>query len=183
MFTLVYSLLGCTTPEPAEFVYGFDMSALELNLMSPRMGIYPSTVVLEDPNNPFADGPLWLDKWTVEETGYPAVRFYGWATQLAVEPIGENQFYTAKALDDCYRLSCVPSDQLYYVWQLAIDAYQAQLDHFPDSLGYLADGVTSFPFSPLSYMAIEALGGAVDGWIMVEDEDGNVAVLPTGGEE
>ena len=182
MFILVYSLLGCQPPEPAEFVYGFDMSTLEINLLSPHMGVHPSTVVLDDPNNPFTGRPLLEDKWTIEDTGYPAVRFYGWATQLAVEPIGENQFYTAKALDDCYRLNCVPSDQLYYVWQLAIDAYQAQLDHFPGSVGYLADGVTSFPFAPLAYSAIEALGGTVDGWIMVEDEEGNIAVLPMGGE-
>ena len=182
MFTLVFSLLGCVSPEAAEYHYGFDISTLELKLSSPHMGVHPSQAVLEDPNNPFANSPLWLDKWVIEDSGYPAVRFYGWATQLAVEPIGENQFYTAAAIDDCYRLSCVPPDQLYYVWLLAIDAYQAQLDHFPDALGYLADGETSFPFSPLSFAAIEALGGAVEGWIKVEDEAGNVAILPMGGE-
>ena len=183
MFTLAFSLFACEPLEPAEYDYGIRLDDLELILHSRNVGIHPSTSVLDVPENPFSNAPLWDEKWVVEDAGFPPARFYGWATQLAVEPVGENQFYTARALDDCYQLGCVPSDQLYYVWQLAVDGYQAQLDHFPDGISYLADGETSFALSPLSYLAIEALGGSVEGWMMIEDEEGNAAVLPTGGEE
>lgn len=183
MFTLAFSLFACNPPEPAAYEYGINLDDVSLKLYSKDMGIHPSVSVLDAPENPFSNAPLWDEKWVIEESGFPAVRFYGWATQLAVEPFGENQFYTAKALDDCYQVGCVQNDQLYFVWQLAVDAYQAQLDYFPNDVSYLADGETSFPLSPLSYSAIEALGGTVDGWILIEDEEGNAAVLPTGGEE
>ena len=91
MSILVYSL-GVPTPRTRRIPYGFDMSTLEINLLSPHMGVHPSTVVLDDPNNPFTGRPLWEDKWTIEDTDTQQsdLRL---GHQLAVEPIGENHLH------------------------------------------------------------------------------------------
>lgn len=182
MFILAFSFISCTPPEAAEYKYGLELSDIELYLESSTQGVHPSDDVLSFSHNPFRHQAMAEDKWVIEDSGYPAARFYSWATELTFEPIGENQFYTAKALHDCYLLKCVDSHKLYYVWTLTLDAYQAQLDHFPDGISYLADGATSFPLSPLSFDAIESLGGEVEGWIKVTSDNGTVSILPIGGE-
>ena len=162
MFLLVANvLLGCA-PQPY-YYHGFNLRSVEFVLTSDEQGIYPNNGILTDPNNPFPT-PLFEGKWDIESFGYPPASYYAWATQLAVEPIGENQYYTALALSNLYNLDLVDEYERFYVWDMAVRAHESVLLHFPDSVSYLADGVSSFPLAPLSYQALIDLGADVSEW-------------------
>ncbi len=171
-------LTGCA-PEPATYVYGVDLADVSFDLYDTDMGVYPSTSVLDDPSNVFAEGVSTEMKWEILDAGYWPATFYAWATVLTGEPIGEAQFYTASAAAQIYeRRECDPQ-HLYYVRQIAIDGYQTVLDEFPDSATYDATGTIAYPLAPLAYAGIEALGGTPEGWTLVTGDDGSVAILPT----
>jgi hypothetical protein len=146
---------------------GIDLSTLEFNYVSASMGIHPDTVVLGDPNNIFADGLTSETKWVLEsnknQPGHTVACFYAWSTELAFDPRGEHQYYTAAALHDMYLREESQPEDVYAVRDLAIDAYQALLDHFPGSVSYLTDGETTFDLEPLACQGIEDLGGTPDG--------------------
>jgi len=150
-----------------EYREGMDLSLLEFNYYSPTMGIHPDTVVLDDPNNIFSNGLTSETKWTLESNkdraGHTVACFYAWATELAFDPRGENQYYTATALHDMYLREESKPEDIYAVRDLAIDAYQAVLDQFPGSVSYLADGETTFDLEPLACQGIIDLGGTPDG--------------------
>lgn len=173
MFLLLANLLGCA-PQPY-YYHGFNLWSIEFVLISPEQGIYPNTDILSDPNNPFSQ-PLFDDKWEIEAFGYPPASYYAWATQLAVEPIGENQFYTAQALTNMYTLDLVDAHEKFYVWDMAVRAHEAVLLHFPDSVSYLADGVSSFSLAPLSYQALVDLGADVSNWQITTLDNGTIVM-------
>ena len=60
---------------------------------------------------------------------------------------------------------------------MAIKAYQAQLNAFPFSVSYTADGIP-FPIDVLAYDAIISLGGTVDNWIKTTNADGDEILIP-----
>jgi len=182
MFLLVANLLGfgCTEP-PQPYLYrGMNLLDVEFVFVSEEHGAYPNTDILGDSTNPFP-APLFEQKWDVEAFGYTPASYYAWATQLAVEPIGDNQFYTAMALTNLYSQGMVDDYERYYVWKMAIQAHEALLIHFPDSVSYLADGVTNFPLAPLSYESLVTLGADVSAWRRVENADGSVSIEPSVG--
>ena len=170
---------GCATPAPATYQYGVPLDEVEFHLSSLSMGVYPDTSVMDDDNNPFAEGGLDGDlRWDITAGGLWVPTFYAWATWLVGEPTGEAQYYTALSLHTIYDNALCDADDLYYVRGLAIDAYQAVLDHFPDGLTYDATGTVSWTVAPLAYDGILALGGQVQGgWIAVEAADGTTVVL------
>ena len=175
MFALVFSLWGCIE-QPAEYQYGVPLQDITFHVYHLEEGIYPSQVVLDNPNNPFerTEGEI---KWDIESHANPAARFYSWATNLAFEATGEHQFYTAEALSALYRLEEVPRAEMYYVWQMAIDAYQSILDNFPQSVSY-TEAQVSFPLAPLAYDGILNLGGEVQGgWTTITDADGTTILI------
>jgi len=121
-------------------------------LSCPNAGINNETCVLSDPNNPYrsitfsstpSDDPNEIDrtKWGYEERATVSMQnalisdsllgYYLWATALAREPSGENQFYTAVALQNNYGItgSTEARDQ-------AKKAYRSFLDNFFDSITY-----------------------------------------------
>ena len=179
MLHLVVSLLGCTHPQPV-YYEGLSLASIEFVYVSPEHGTHPNTGILSDSNNPFAGSALWDDKWDVETYGHPPASYYAWATQLAVEPVGENQYYTASALTSMYNFQTVDLDYLPLVWKMAVNAHLSILENFPHSVSYLADEITSFQLAPLSYEALELLGADLSGWTMVTADDGTVLILPTG---
>ena len=172
------TILGCGDPD-LEYRYGFDLNNLEFNLHTADMGIYPDTSVLEDPANPFRFDPLGTEtKWTIESNGRIVPRFYVWATALASEPIGENQFYAARALEDLYRQERARPEYLPFIKTMTVRAYQSVLDNFPDAVSYLADGVTFFPLNILAYDAIVELGETpTGGWVVVTSEEGDRVLI------
>jgi len=170
-------LIACEAT-PATYVYGQALSDVEFDLYADDMGVYPSDAVLYDPNNPFAEtGVSAQGKWDILDAGAWPATFYAWATLLASEPIGENQFYTATAAGEIWtRFDCDP-DHLYGVWQIAIEGHQTVLDEFGDSLTYDATGTIAYPLAPISYRAIETLGGTPRGWTLVVGEDGTETLV------
>ena len=174
MFILAFSMLSgiaCDVENPNYF-YGVDSSSVEFEIYSLNEGLHPHSDVLDNPSNIFASVYDQDLRWEVESHGSPESKFYLWATMLAKEPIGENQFYTASALEQLYRLQNVDRDMAPTVWQMTIDRYQAVLDHFPGSVSY-TESQTAFLLAPLAYDAIVGLGGEVEnGWVKLVDEDG-----------
>ena len=166
---------GC--PEPGVYRRGVNLNVLQFEYRSPTMGVHPDTSVLRDPNNPFAKGAGPETKWDVESFAVPAPRFYMWATALANEPIGENQWYTGNALRDIYNLEQAEAEDLVFVRQLAIDAYQTTLDAFPGSVTFDATGRIPFALGPLAYEGIVSLGGTPVGWKLLYSDDGEAVVV------
>ena len=181
--SLLLLLVACDVPAMT-YDYGHDLRALTFNLHSSSVGVYPSRDVLDDPNNPFAEGGLAGEsRWEVQSSDLSVAAYYAWATWLTQEPTGEAQFYTASNLQQIYLRGLADSEDLYYVRELAIAGFTVQLETFPDAVTYDASGSIAYALSPLSYAAIEELGGIPpDGWTSFTDPDGNIVVIQTGGE-
>lgn len=178
MTALILLLAGCIE-QPPDYVYGQDLDDLELVLWTRSVGVYPDTSILDDPNNPFVYGMDGEVKWDLLADGAMIPSFYAWGTSLAYIPTGENQFYTALSLAEIYIHQEAAEEDLYFVWALAIDGFQAVLDHFPDSVTYDATGTIATPLAPWAYDAIVALGGTPEGsWVVVPNEDGGTTVVP-----
>lgn len=180
---ILFALLwigGCDPIEKAEYLYEEDLSALtRLSLISDESGIYPSEDVLDEPQNPFVRSPIGdQTKWHISMSApFPAV-FYCWATMLAREPTGEHQFHAANLLKLVYNNEQALEPHLPIIRQMAIAGFQAVLDHFPDSVTYLADGETSIRLAPFAYQGIKDLGGSPQGdWYEVILEDGKTTVI------
>lgn len=116
-----------------------------LNLFCENVGIADETCVLDDPENPYAsttvlefnendpNAPAY--KFTlanaipVGPTGAKA-RFYLWATALAGQPSGENQYYTALALHELFNANSIGDDTDEIARAQTLKAYRSMLDNF-----------------------------------------------------
>jgi hypothetical protein len=176
----ILALASCAV-EPPEYDYGMSLSRVAFNLYSEDMGVHPSMDVLADPGNPFALSGVSVEgKWQILEAGHWPATFYAWATVLTAEATGETQFYTALSAQQIYERRDCDSQDLYYVWQIAVDGYQTVLDEFSDSVTYDATGTVAYPLAPIAFANMEALGATPQGWVMVEGQDGTVTVVPIG---
>ena len=170
--------VGCEAE--STYLTGIDLESVPYPDTSSSMGIHPDTSVLDSKDNPFRYGISGNTKWDILDLCLgPSLEscvatFYGWATQLAVEPIGENQFYTAEVLRRIFERELVSLADLPDARDRAIAGYQAVLDHFPDSSSCVTATCESrYYLGPLAYYGILDLGGTVEGgWFVVEDTDG-----------
>lgn len=169
---LLLGLSACSPP--AEYVYGVPLKDLRFQTYGPDTGIHPDTTVLEDPNNPFAASTPGPDaRWELQAEAGPVAAYYGWATVLAREPGGEAQFYVATNLVNVYQQGAASQADLDRVRTLAVRAFQAVLDHFPDAVTYDATGKIPYELVTPSYRGIVELGGSVQGgWVMVRTASG-----------
>ena len=175
MSGLILSLsVGCAQ-SPAEYQYGFSLSDIEFSYFDSTEGVYPSQTTFSNPINPFTHGAP--SKWDIESAGYPQASFYSWATTLALEPTGEHQFYTANALHNIYEQDLCKREECYFVHAMTLAAYKAQLNSFPYSVSYTADGLP-FPIDTIAYDSILSLGGTVDNWTKTTDSEGNEILIP-----
>jgi hypothetical protein len=184
--------------QPAEYRFGENVSGLRFAPVSPSEGVFPSPAVLFDPANPFRTDQFNLrlqpdggvgTKWALLSSvgGVPA--FYAFATALANEPTGENQFYSAQTLGQIALTGAyADSTTREKVTAMAVAGYQSMLDNFPNAVTYDATGKTAFPLATQAYTSAVALGGTIVGWSLVTSADGTpVAVrngsftLPDGG--
>ena len=79
--------LGCTQPDAPRYLYGHNLTLVELHLTSDQMGIHPDTSILENENNPFRHGAVGDEtKWVLNDEASAVSGFYSWATQLAYSP-------------------------------------------------------------------------------------------------
>ena len=173
------SSMGCEPPDAPGYLYGVNLATVEFELTDLEMGVHPNQSVLEAENNPFQHAfPGKEVRWDINDGASDAAAFYSWATLLALEPTGENQFYTALKLKALYESSGTKSEYLPYVRQMAVDGFQAILDHFPGSATYDVTGVIPYMLAPLAYQNIVELGGSVQGgWVLVESSTGKVDVV------
>lgn len=171
----VAAFAGAACYEPPSYIYGDFVGTEPLELHSSGVGVHPDTSVLSDPNNPFVgDIPVGDLKWDIETYASDVAAFYSWASILAIEPTGENQFYVAQNLADIYVNGNAVQDDLEAVRDQAIAAYQAVLDHFPDAQSFDATGTFAFELVTPSYLAILDLGGTPEGdWVLVTGIGGN----------
>ena len=174
-------LLASGCADPPTFLYGQDLQKLHFHFSGPDMGVHPDKSLVRDPDNPFAlSPPSDRTKWELQSSSTPVAAFFGWATLDAYVPGGESQYYAAMNLQAIYQNGLADQGDLPMVKPLAIRAYQAVLDVFPESRSYDATGTVSFDLATLAYKGIVALGGMVmGGWVLVRNADGNdVAVRP-----
>ncbi|MCD8479843.1 MAG: hypothetical protein LRZ88_06200 [Candidatus Cloacimonetes bacterium] len=77
-----------------------------LNLYGANEGIHPDTSVLDNPDNPFAHASINMENiWDLsDECPSPKAKFYLWASLLANIPVGEHQYFTARALHELYTI-------------------------------------------------------------------------------
>lgn len=172
-------IAGCGDPEAPQYVYGEPLDGLEFKLFSADMGVHPDRSVLDDPNNPFRAGALQGDsKWQVNDGGGDVAAFYGWATQLAYEPNGEHQFYTAQKLHSIFDKGLARPEVLPFVRELAIRGYTSVLENFPDDVTYDATGTVPYRLAPLAYTQLQGLGAPLPpGWIVVQTGNGGTTVI------
>jgi len=127
----LFALTGCdrktgdlvgVSPLPADYV---------LDLYSVNEGLHPDQSVLDDPANPFAQANLNMENiWDLNDNSpSPKAKFYLWASILANIPVGEYQYFTAKALHELYTAGGSENAKAQ-----AKKAYRATLDHFFDSV-------------------------------------------------
>lgn len=172
---------ACEAPAAGEWLVGDSLIDTRLVLTSLEQGIHPSRDVLDNPNNPFRFSPPGLEtRWTILDYGGNAASFYAWATLLAVQPTGEYQFYAASRLQAIYERAEVSAVELPFVKDMAIAAYQAQLDHFPDAVTFDASGTIPYELATPAYKAILALGAVPRGWVLVTKPDGGEIAVQGG---
>jgi hypothetical protein len=98
-----------------------------LNFACEDEGIFPEDCVLENPDNPYRTANVTDDtKFALSDDAPSAKsRYYVWATALARQPTGENQFFTALSLHEVFGESTSPTTR-----EQAIKAYRSVLDNF-----------------------------------------------------
>ena len=166
---------GC--PEEPSYVYPIELADIEYVFFDETEGIYPSTTVADSPYNPFAtSGMDDVTKWEVEASGAAAAAFYSWAMVNLRGPHGEAQFYTALNLQRIFERELTAPEDLFRLRGMAIDAYQAVLDNWPDDVTYAAEGFV-LPLNLLAFDGIVSLGGYPAGWVRITDDNGNAAVI------
>ena len=170
---------GCAPPEPADYLYGHNLTTVSFEPTQEDMGIFPDKSVLSDPENPFRDAPPGPDtRWEINDQASHAAGFYSWATLLAVSPSGENQFYTALKLRAIFEEGETLPEALPYVRDMAIRAFHAVLFHFPSSVTFDVTGTVAYPLAPLAIEALQQMGGTVPpGWSLVTSPTGQVTAV------
>jgi hypothetical protein len=176
-------VLAVACGDTQEYRFGFNTTGIQFELFSETEGIHPSEVTLDNPRNPFREFAIGEDtKFDILDSGGNAGAFYAWATVLAGQPTGENQFFTAIKLRDIYEANEVPEEERETVRRMAVNGFQAVLDCFPDSLLFETTGTFSFRLATLAYEEILDLGGLPQGdWILVTDSRGNPSVVRSTG--
>ena len=177
-------MIAVACGDAPEYRFGFNITGIQYEFFDETEGIFPSRVTLQNPNNPFRESGVSEDtRFDILGNGGNAGAFYAWATLLTSIPIGENQYFTATKLRDIYLSNEVAEEDQETVRQMAVNAFQAVLDCFPDSILFDATGTFAVArLATLSYFEILELRGVPEGdWILVTNSRGDPeAVRSTG---
>ena len=170
--------------EAPEYRFGENITQIRFELFDPTEGIHPSTVTLENPRNPFREIVISdALKFDLLANGGNAGAFYAWASLLTTIPIGENQWGVASKLRDIYLANEVATpEERETVRLMAVGAFQAILDCFPDQLLFDPTGTFGLKLSTIAYREIVDLRGVPQGdWVLVTNSRGEPeAVRSTG---
>ena len=168
--SLVLLSAGCSEIDSGEIVNGIELPTNDstMNFYCANEGIFEETCVLDNPENPYArvaitaddgiddpDEPVdppqdTNDKFFLSDSAPSAkARYYVWATALAkgVGLQGENQYYTAIALQELYAENGSPTtrDQAEYAYRSVLDNYFLSVTYFTGDV----DGVETVYAVPL----------------------------------
>jgi len=115
-----------------------DLSDLTLELVDETVGIFPSTSVTEDPNNPFAEDSIPLGEASLFALGDagPVVAFYGWATALARQStdLGAAQFFSAQnLLEIAADPRLAPDEDPEVLLFMAAEGFRSVMVNFPNA--------------------------------------------------
>lgn len=142
---LLSALTGCGGGSGGQVVNTIELpQSTYLNLYCPSVGIADEECILFDPENPYARAAITdATKWDLADASPSAKSdFYLWATALAKNPTGENQYYTALSL---HKLFTQGGSEL--AREQAKKAYRSLLDNYFDSVTYY-DGAPRLDFIP-----------------------------------
>ena len=111
----------------------------KIDLYCEDAGVFPDPCILDDPANPYARANVSEQTKFDLNDGAPSAksRFYLWATMLARNPSGENQYYTALSLHEVYSETASPVIQAQ-----TRKAYRSVLDNFFESATFFVIPVT-----------------------------------------
>lgn len=170
---------GCV--DGPAYLYGERITGKTFAPLGATVGVHPDQSVLRDPENPFANTGVGAEtRWEIEAYGDPVAAFYSWATLLAFIPIGEHQFYAGLNLQRIFQEGRAAPDDLPAVRALAIAAFQAVLDEFPESVTFDATGTIGYGLATPAYEGIVELGGVPrGGWTLVATADGGRVAVKT----
>ena len=131
-FTLLCALIiltaGCDVEDSGVVRNSVELPVdSQLNLFCENEGVFPDDCVLDNPNNPYVTANVSDDtKFELNDAAPSAkARYYLWATALARQPMGENQYYTARSLHEVFAESGSPTTR-----EQALKAYRSVLDNF-----------------------------------------------------
>jgi len=181
---LMLAALTASCGDSTAYRFGQNITQIEFELFDRTEGIHPSKVTLDNPRNPFREIVISDDvKFDILGNGGNAGAFYAWASLLATIPIGENQYGVAVKLRDIYLANQVATpEERETVRLMAVGAFQAILDCFPDQLLFDPTGTFGFRLSTLAYNGILELRGVPQGdWVLTTNSRGEPeAVRSTG---
>jgi hypothetical protein len=104
-----------------------------LTLYCPDAGIAGEPCILDDPQNPFSDTPIFdTNKFVLyRDLTSAKASFYLWGTAQAMSPRGENQYYTGVSLQQMFTQtgSALAREQ-------ALRAYRSVLDNYFDEVTF-----------------------------------------------
>ncbi len=127
IFITLLIIVACEVKEGNQ-ITGLDLPLdNELVLYGENEGIYPSTSILDNENNPYANANISAEQaWDfLEDCPSPKAKFYLWGTMLAKISTGEYQYFTAQALHELYTVSGSQNAK-----EQAKKAYRSVLDNF-----------------------------------------------------
>jgi hypothetical protein len=103
----------------------------------------------------------------------PVADYYSWATLMALNATGEEQYYVGVNLQAVWTVGLASADDTPHVQSQAIAAYQAMLDNFPTAVTYDASGTIAMELETPAVQGIIALKGMpANGWVLVNDVNG-----------
>lgn len=176
IFVVALALACSACLEPGEPVYGASFTDAQFEVYDPSVGVFPSEVVLEDPNNPFAlASPSGVESlFEIEANDENDVTaFYGWASWLARQPAGESQYFAAVNLHEIWEAGNAPQADLPVVRDMALAGYGNVLEVFPNAFIYDESVTFTIELATPAYFAIVELGGTPPpGWVVVNDANG-----------
>lgn len=167
VITLLFILLGgCGSNDTGQVRQSYSLEQIPFPYDLENIGVHPSNAALDDPNNPFRQVDLRVfDKWaqlenlSLNSETRRVARFYYWATLLAQDPNGENQFMTALVLKELMEISLHEGDKENHarLQEQTKAALLAIIDFFPDALGYTAEGA-SFRLADAARNILDEMG-------------------------
>jgi len=126
--TMILIAAGCGEVDDGEVRNAVQLPTDSvLNFFCENEGIFPDDCVLENPDNPYVSANVSEDtKFQLNDDAPSAKsRYYLWATALARQSSGENQYFTALSLQEVFAESGSPTTR-----DQAKKAYRSVLDNF-----------------------------------------------------